>query len=708
MTIEEKVGQLVQMGAASGADPLSAPVKKAIREGRVGSFLNWRDPAAMVEAQRLAREESRLGIPLLFAFDIVHGFRTVFPIPLALAASWNPRLVEEVAALSAREGRSANIHWTFAPMLDICRDPRWGRIAESPGEDPFLASVLATAWVKGFQGDDLSSPERLAACAKHFVAYGAVEGGRDYAAVDLSLGKLLEVSLPPFQAAVRANAASVMSAFVSVNGLPVAANPFLLQTLLRRRLGFRGPVISDWNAVAELLPHGVASTSSEAVRIAMEAGVDIDMASGLYAAELPGLVRRGEIPEPLLDRAVERVLDFKTRLGLWNVAAKAPTPEGASLPSGSRRLALQAAREAIVLLKNRGSLLPLSSRIHSIAVIGPLADDRKNALGPWSGVGRPEDVVSILEGVRNRAPAGTRLLFARGSTITGGSKAGFAEAVAAAKAADLVLVVVGEEARMSGEAASRSDLGLPGRQEELVRTLCESGKPVVAILCSGRPLAIPWIADHVPALLVAWFLGVESGNAIADILFGLADPVGRLPVTIPRAVGQVPIYYSHANTGRPPGSGRDVSGYIDLPESPLFPFGHGLAYTRFTYRDIRVSPERVGPGQSIEASVLLENEGLRAAVETVQLYLRDLAASITRPVAELKGFQRVSLRPGQKCRVYFSLPSDALAFLGPDGEPRRETGDFELRIGPSSAAGLSARFRFDDTPRVRTSPPTSP
>ncbi len=604
--------------------------------------------------------------------------------------------MEEVAALSAREGRCAGIHWTFAPMLDVCRDPRWGRIAEGPGEDPLLASFLASAWVRGFQGGDLASPERLAACPKHLVAYGAVEGGRDYAAVDLSVAKLLEVYLPPFAAAVRAGAASVMAAFVSVNGLPVAANRFLLQSLLRQKLGFSGVVVSDWNAVAELLPHGVASDGAEAARLALEAGIDVDMASGLYAAELPGWFRSGKIPEALLDRAVERVLDLKAKLGLWNPGEE-PTPEGsAPLPAASRRLALRAAREAIVLLRNRGELLPLSSPLRSIAVVGPLADDRRNALGPWPGVGREEDVVTVLEGIRARAPRGTRILFAQGCPTTGRSTDGFLRAVEFAKEADVVVAVVGEEARMSGEAACRTDLGLPGRQEELIRALCETGRPVVAVVCSGRPLALPWLAEHASALLAAWFLGIESGNALADLLFGASDPVGRLPVTVPRSVGQVPIYYSHANTGRPPGSGPEVSGYIDLPATPLFPFGYGLSYTRFSYREIEVSRGIVRPGEPVEASVLLKNIGTRSGAETVQLYLRDRKASLTRPVAELKGFQRVLLEPGEERRVSFSLPSDACAFLGADGEPRKESGEFELRIGPSAAEGLSASFRLEN------------
>ncbi len=709
MTIEEKVGQLVQEAPAQAAGRLSTEEKRRVREGRVGSFLNWQDPMGMAEAQRLARKESRLGIPLLFAFDILHGFRTIFPIPLALAATWNPPLVEEVAGLSAWEGRSAGIHWTFAPMLDVCRDPRWGRIAEGPGEDPFLASELASAWVRGFQGDDLASRDRLAACPKHFVAYGAGEGGRDYAAVDLSLGKLLEVYLPPFTAAVHAGAASVMTAFPSVNGLPVAANPFLLRTLLRQKLDFRGVVVSDWNAVGELLVHGVAADAEDAARLAMKAGVDVDMASGLFAAKLPGLVRAGKVPEALLDQAVERVLALKAKLGLWSSPAEPQVPPWVDpLPATSRGLALRAAREGIVLLRNQREILPLSPRVRSIAVIGPLADDRRNALGPWPGIGREEDVVTVLEGIRSRAPAATRVLFAPGCSADDPSTAGFAGAARLAESADIVVAVVGEQARMSGEAASRADLGLPGRQEELVRALVETGRPVVAILSSGRPLALPWIAEHVPAVLAAWFLGVESGNAVADILFGLSSPVGRLPVTIPRAVGQIPIYYGHTNTGRPPGSGRDVSGYIDLPETPLFPFGYGLAYTRFAYRDIQVAPAVIGHGQSVEASVLLANTGPRAGAETVQLYLRDPAASLTRPIAELKGFQRVFLEPGEERRVRFSLPSEALAFVGPDGELRKEAGDFELRIGPSAASGLSASFRLENqrlpTPSPRGTP----
>ncbi|MEM1912913.1 MAG: beta-glucosidase BglX [Thermofilaceae archaeon] len=695
MTLEEKVGQLCQYSAHFGP---TEELKELIRKGLVGSLLNITGVERVNEVQRVAVEESRLGIPLLIGLDVIHGYKTVFPIPLALASSWDPEVVRRAAEIAAREASAEGVKWTFAPMLDIARDPRWGRIAEGFGEDPYLASVMAWAAVKGFQGERLSSdPERIAACAKHYVAYGAAEGGRDYNTVDISERTLREVYLPPFKSAVAAGVATVMSAFNDLCGVPASANEFTLRRVLKGEWGFRGFVVSDWNAVGELIQHGIAADGAEAARLAVEAGVDMDMVSDLYRRHLAELVRRGVVPESLIDEAVRRVLRVKFLLGLFENPYADPERARRVVKCGEHvEAALEIARKCIVLVKNEG-VLPLSKSLRRIAVIGPLADDRDAVLGCWRALGDPGDAVSVLEGVRRKVGSATEVLYAKGCDVSSQDRSGFAEAVEAAKRSDAVVLVVGESADMSGEAASRAHLDLPGVQEELVKTVWEAvgGRiPVVMVVMSGRPLTMKWAAEHIPAIVVAWHLGVRAGDAVADVLFGDYNPGGKLPVTWPRAVGQVPIYYNHKRTGRPPSAERFTSKYIDEDWRPLFPFGHGLSYTRFEYSDLRVEPEKVEPGGTVTISFELANAGEREGDEVAQLYVRDVVASVTRPVMELKGFKRVTLKPGERRRIVFKLPTQLLAFYGRDMKPRIEAGLYEVMVG-SSSADIRLRGSFE-------------
>jgi len=696
MTLEEKIGQMCQYSAHAG---LTDRIKDLVRRGLAGSLLNVVGVENVNEIQRIAVQETRLGIPLLLGLDVIHGYKTIFPIPLALASSWDPEVVEEAARIAAREAAAEGVRWTFAPMLDIARDPRWGRIAEGFGEDPYLAMVMAWAAVKGFQGPELSpDPERLAACAKHYVAYGACEGGRDYNTVDISERTLREVYMAPFKAAVAAGVATVMSAFNDLNGVPASANEFTLRRVLKGEWGFRGFVVSDWNAIGELVVHGVAADGSEAAKLAVTAGVDMDMEGDVYRRHLADLVRRGVVPESLIDEAVRRILTVKFKLGLFENPYADPERARRVVKSGEHlEAALRVARKCIVLAKNDG-VLPLPKTLRRVAVIGPLADDRDAVLGCWRALGDPRDAVSVLEGIRRKLP-GAEVLHARGCDVRSEDRSGFAEAVEAARRAEATVLVVGESADMSGEAASRAHLGLPGVQEELVRAVWEAvgGRaPVVAVVMSGRPLTITWVAEHLPAVVIAWHLGVRAGDAIADVLFGDYNPGGKLPVTWPRAVGQVPIYYNHKRTGRPPGPDRFTSKYIDEDWRPLFPFGHGLSYTRFEYSDLRVEPSAVEPGGAVTISFCLANVGDREGDEVAQLYVRDVVASVTRPVKELKGFKRVTLRPGERRRVVFTLPTQLLAFYGRDMRPVIEAGVYEVMVG-SSSEDIRLRGSFEVT-----------
>jgi len=692
MTLEEKLGQLNLLSFDDRSSPAQLDL---VRRGLVGGFLNLTGATATRDAQHVAVTESRLRIPLLLGYDVIHGYRTTFPIPLAEASTWDPAAAQAAAHVAAVEGAAAGVNWTFAPMVDIARDPRWGRIAEGSGEDPYLGSVMAAAWVHGFQGADLRASDAVLATAKHFAAYGGAEGGRDYNTVDVSERTLRETYLPPFRAAVDAGAGTIMTSFNEIAGLPSTANRWLVTTLLRGEWKFRGMVVSDWTSIDELRAHGVAGSRAEAGRLALEAGVDMDMVSRIYLDDLPAVVRAGRIPVATVDAAVRRVLQAKLALGLFDDPYHGATVErerATSLAPQHRELARRVAREAIVLLKNDTNLLPLDTTRHTLAVIGPLADDKVAVLGPWAGHGDPQDAVTPLEGIRARAGEGTKVLYAKGCGIADSATAGIADAVALARQADVAVVVLGEGGYMSGEAASRSALDLPGVQQQLLEAVQATGTPIVLVLMSGRPLAVAWAAEHVHTIVQAWFLGVETGHALADVLFGDVSPSGKLPVTVPRSVGQVPIYYNHKNTGRPPAAGKYNSKYIDLPVSPLYPFGYGLSYTTFSYSDLRLSAPRIGPAGSLTVSAAVTNTGAREGTEVAQLYVRDEVASITRPVRALAGFQRVTLRPGETQRVEFVLTARQLGFYNEAMRFTVEPGRFLVFVGPSSAEGIEGAF----------------
>ena len=691
MTLEEKLGQLNQVSV--DGQPNAEQLDLA-RKGLVGSFLNLAGADATHAAQHVAVTESRLHIPLILGLDVIHGYRTTFPIPLGEAASWDPEAVEAAAHVAAKEAAAAGVHWTFAPMVDIARDPRWGRIAEGSGEDPYLGSAMAAARVGGFQGKDLRAPDAVLATVKHFAAYGGAEGGRDYNTVDLSERTLREVYLPPYHAAIDAGAGSVMTSFNEIGGIPSTASPWLMTTLLRREWGFKGFVVSDWTAVAELLNHGVAGSRADAGKLALEAGVDMDMVSRIYVSDLPALVRAGRIPVAVVNEAVRRVLRAKAALGLFDDPDHGATPErerAALLAPEHRQLARRVAEESIVLLKNEGQVLPLAARVKTLAVIGPLADDKTSALGSWPGRGEPQDAVTPLEGIKQRAGS-VSVVYAKGCGITDTSTAGFADAVAAAKQTDVAVLVLGEAGDMSGEAASRAELDLPGVQERLLEAVQATGTPVVLVVNSGRPLTIAWAAEHVPAIVESWFLGVETGPALAAVLFGDVSPSGKLPVTFPRAVGQIPLYYNHKNTGRPTGPDKYTSKYTDLPVTPLFPFGHGLSYTTFSYSDLRLGAPRITPTGTLRVSVTVTNTGSREGAEVVQLYVHDEVASVTRPVRALAGFRRVSLKPGEARTVEFSLTPKELGLYNKDMKFLVEPGKFRVFVGGSSVGGLEGEF----------------
>lgn len=697
MTLAEKVGQMWQISGSSKEH------EELIRRGAVGSFLNV--PGDQARAyQRIAVEESRLGIPLIFGRDVIHGFRTILPIPLGQAASFDPEVVREGARIAAREAAASGIHWTFAPMVDIARDPRWGRIAEGCGEDPYLAACLGAAMVRGFQGEDLRDPERLAACAKHYVGYGAAEGGRDYNTTWIPEGLLRDVYLVPFQACVRAGVATLMSAFNDLNGVPASGNAFTLRKVLKGEWGFDGLVVSDWNSIIEMIPHGFAADEREAALRGVAAGVDMEMVSASYTNHLQALVAEGRLPVELIDEAVRRILRVKLRLGLFDDPYRQGAPQGAILCDEHLAVARRAARESCVLLKNDG-LLPLDGRIGRLAVVGPLADSGQDQLGCWVPDGRGEESRTPLAALRDLLGEG-RVAYAPGLPgCRSTDQSLIAGAVAAAHRADAVVAFLGEDAGLSGEAHCRAFLDLPGAQQALLDALAETGKPLVAVIMAGRPLTLEPVMARVAALLLAWHPGTMGGPAIADLLFGAEAPSGRLPVTLPRTVGQVPLYYNHKNTGRPPREdGPSIptgtplapqgfnSSYLDVDHRPLFPFGYGLSYTTFAYADLRLSTQQLKMGESLTAAATVTNTGKVKAVEVVQLYVRDLIGSLTRPVRELKGFRRVELQPGESRRVSFDLHTDDLAFHNADMQRVTEPGKFHLWIGPDAQSGLWAEF----------------
>jgi beta-glucosidase len=651
--------------------------------------------------QKAAVEKSRLGIPLLFGLDVIHGYSTTFPIPLAQASTWNPDLIRQCAAIAGKESASQGIRWTMSPMVDIARDPRWGRIAEGAGEDPFLGMAVAKAMVEGYQGPRLSPTSDLAACVKHFVGYGAAEGGRDYNTTEISERTLREIYLPPFKAAVDAGALTIMSAFNDLNGIPATANPFTMQGVLRGEWGFQGIVRADANADVELVNHGIATNDEEAVLKAFTSGLDLGF--GPYHDYLTKLVRSGNVSLPLVDESVRRILRIKFEMGLFeNPYANPDKAKNALMLPEYRQTAREAGRQSIVLLKNQGGLLPLDKNTKTIAVIGPLAEDHADVLGCWNAHGKPRSTITLLEGIKAKVSPGTKILYAKGCGIADDSTDGFSNALAIARQADVIVLAVGESAGMSGEGASRSSLDIPGDQDELVREVSQLGKPVVEVLMNGRPLSISWDAQHVPAILETWFLGTETGNAIADVLFGDYNPSGKLPVTFPRTVGQVPMYYNHKNTGRPPATFRFTAKYQDLAWTPLYPFGFGLSYTTFKFSGLTVQVD-ASTNDQFQISVVIKNTGQRHGTETAQLYIRQIGTSVTRPVKQLEGFAKVTLAPSESRKVQFLLTPYDLSFFNAKMQRVVEPGQLEVMVGNSSDSVITNTVHIDEAMTLETS-----
>jgi beta-glucosidase len=695
MSLSEKIGQMSQYSQPTIASgPERNPQKSdmyhdMIREGKIGSFLwTWTSEITR-ELQEIAVNESRLGIPLLFAVDIIHGYKTIFPIPLGEAASWDLDAIEQSARIAAIEATAAGIHWTFAPMVDIARDSRWGRIAEGAGEDPYLGSEIARARVKGFQGHSLYEKNTMLACAKHMAAYGAAEGGRDYNTTDMSDRVLREIYLPPFKAAIDAGVATIMSAFNELNGIPATGNRYLLTEILRQEWGFDGLVVSDWTSINEMVIHGAAVDDAEAAELAMLAGVDMDMMGDLYQSHLHHLVQSGRISETQIDQSVRHILTLKHKLGLFKDPFRycdAEREQHLVFHPDHLLAARDIAAKSIVLLKNRNRILPLEPRMAKIAVIGPLADNHKELNGTWAATGKADRSVTLLEGITSTVSKETEVLYEKGCDILSDDRSGIDRAVQLAQQADAIVLNVGESADMSGEAKSRADLDLPGVQLDLVKALAATQKPLVVVLTNGRALAIPEVDELADAILETWFLGTQTGHAISDVLFGKVNPSGKLPVTFPRHVGQIPLYYNHKNTGRPDlGNGDYTSKYLDIDNEPLYPFGFGLSYTTFEYADLKLDKQTLPMKDTLNITVKIRNSGNRKGRETVQLYIRDVAArAIGRPVKELKRFAQIDLAPGEEKIVGFSLNAKDFSFYRHDNRFAPEPGLIKIMVGGNS------------------------
>lgn len=707
MTLDEKIGQLNQYNGdweATGKITQDGDKESQIKNGMVGSMLNVMGAEKTRKLQELAMQ-SRLHIPLIFGQDVIHGFRTTFPIPLAEAASWDMDLIEKSARIAATEAAAYGIHWTFAPMVDIARDPRWGRVMEGAGEDTYLGSQIAVAQVRGFQGKGLGNIDAVMACAKHFAAYGAVVAGRDYNSVDMSLRQLNETYLPPFKAAVDAGVATLMNSFNDLNGVPATGNPYLQRVKLKGEWNFKGFVVSDWSSIGEMVAHGFAKDRKEAAMKAIIAGSDMDMESRCYRDYLKQLVNEGKVPVSLIDDAVKRILVKKYELGLFDDPYRFCDKAREKAEENNRehrKFAREAGAKCVVLLKNETvngtPLLPISSQNKTIALIGPLVKATTDNHGGWA-VGFPDDagrVVTQYDGIKNRAGSNSTILYAKGCNVEDNDRSGFDEALAIAQKADIVVLSMGENSNMSGEAKSRSNIHVPGVQEELIKAICATGKPVILLINAGRPLIFDWVADHVPAILYTWWLGTEAGNSIADVLFGDYNPSGKLPMSFPRAEGQIPVYYNHYSTGRPPKDENDktfVSSYIDLPNSPKYSFGYGLSYTKFDISNLKLSSEKMTMNNGkIKASVDVTNSGNYDGEEVVQLYVRDLVGSVVRPVKELKGFKKIFLKKGETTTLTFSLTSDDLKFYNNEVNFVNEAGEYDLFVGDSSDTNLKARF----------------
>nr|WP_269684134.1 beta-glucosidase BglX [Flavobacterium lacustre] len=716
MTLEEKVGQLNQYNGfweITGPTPKEGQAAKKyedLKKGLVGSMLNVKGVKDVTALQKIAVEQTRLGIPLIFGFDVIHGYKTISPIPLAEAASWDLEAIKKSAAIAAEEASSVGLNWTFAPMVDISRDARWGRVMEGAGEDTYLGSKIAVARVQGFQGD-LSSNKNILACAKHFAGYAFAESGRDYNTVDVSETTLQNIIFPPFKATVDAGVRTFMNSFNELNGIPATGNSYLQREVLKGDWKFDGFVVSDWGSINEMISHGYAKDSKHAAEIALNAGSDMDMESSAYVEHLVALVNEGKVKESLIDDAARRILKVKFELGLFDNPYKYCDENREKETVGSPAIqegVLDMAKKSIVLLKNQNDLLPLKKSGQKIAVIGALANDKTSPLGSWRIAADDNTAVSVLEGLENYK--GNQLNYAKGADVSVGrtqfiwetkinttDKSGFEEAIAIAKQADIVVMVLGEHGLQSGEGRSRSDIGLPGVQQELLEAIFKVNPNVVLVLNNGRPLAIPWADEHIPAIVEAWQLGTQSGNAIAQVLYGDYNPSGKLPMTFPRNVGQVPIYYNYKNTGRPVMNEPDSvfwSHYIDEKNTPLYPFGYGLSYSKFEYSDMQLTSNSFAKNGKIEVSVNIKNTGKVTGKEVVQMYIRDLIGSTTRPVKELKGFEMIELNPNETKKVVFLIDEKTIQYFTANAKWESEPGDFKVFIGGSSAKTLERDFQY--------------
>ena len=716
MTLDEKIGQMVQYngswdvtGPATGTD--NEKKLENLKNGLVGSMLNVTSVEHTRQAQKIVMENSRLKIPLIFGYDVIHGYQTMFPVPLGESASWDLELMEKTARVAGRETAAAGVHWTFAPMMDISRDARWGRIMEGAGEDPYLNSKIAVARIKGFQGNDLSDPKTIAACAKHFAGYGFAEGGRDYNTVNIGIYELNNTILPPFKAAADAGVATFMNSFNEIDGVPATASTYLQRDLLKGKWHWDGFVVSDWGSITELIPHGVAKDKKAAAELAVKAGSDMDMEGGAYESSLKELVEEGKVAEKLINDAVKRILRVKFRLGLFDDPYKYCDEafEKSELYSeANQEVALEAGKKSIVLLKNENDILPIKNSIKNIAVIGPLANDKDSPLGNWRAHAVENSAVSVLEEIRNYAPKGVKITYAEGAKLSTGDrsflnpmtfnkddKRGFAEAEKLAKQADLVVLVVGEDAFQTGEGRSQTNIGFAGVQDDLIETVQKANKNVVMVLMNGRPMDLSWSSKNIPAIVESWFLGSQHGNAVAEILFGKYNPSGKLPVSFPQNSGMEPLYYNQKSTGRPEGGAQvTYSHYTDSPREALYPFGFGLSFTEFEYGDIELSADSFSEGEKIEASISVKNTGNMVGEETVQLYLHDLVGSITRPNLELKAFEKISLKPGERKVVNFIIDKEMITYFTINKKWEAEAGDFEVMIGGNSVDLKKANFEF--------------
>ena len=698
MTLEEKVGQTVLFTSDWS---VTGPTMRQgyiddIRAGRCGNIFNAYTADYTRQLQEIAVNETRLGIPLLFGYDVIHGFRTIFPINLGMSCSWNPEAIELSAQIAAKEAAAAGLHWTYSPMCDICVEPRWGRVSEGAGEDAYLGSLIAAAMTRGYQGDDLSDVNTVLACVKHYAAYGAPQAGRDYNTVDMSERWFREFYLPPYKAAVDAGALSVMASFNELDGVPATANKHLMQDILRDEWGFTGFVVTDYTGINEMVAHGYAKDVEDAGRLAMNAGVDMDMQGASYMTYMVDLVKSGAVKESTLDEAVRRILTVKAKLGLFDDPYKYCSPEreaSETLTDANKAAAREIASKSMVLLKNDG-VLPLQKG-RKTAVIGALAASKDDLLGSWRGAGEVEAVpASILDAIREVTP----VVYAEGCKETGEDRSGFASAIAAARSADQVVLIIGEDCQWSGEAASRSDIRIPGVQSELLEKIAATGKKVAVVLLNGRPLDLSAESEKASAILEAWYPGTMGGYAVADVLFGDFNPCGRLSITFPRNLGQVPVYHYAKNTGRPyiHPEAKYESRYLDVPNEPLYAFGHGLSYTTFEYSDITLSAPSFSGNGSIKASVTVRNSGSRPGTETVQMYIRDLVGSVTRPVRQLKGFERITLAPGESQTVEFTIDAGTLSFYRQDMSWGPESGDFKVFIGAASDNTREASFAYSE------------